>query len=292
MAHDQLKKESAEDRALSRSIGAILVAAGRLTTDGLNAVLRLQHNENILFGDAALKLNLVNRADIDFALSCQFNYPYLLPGKSAVSQEVVSAYEPFSTRVEGFRALRSQLMIRWFSADVANRALAIVSAERKEGRSFIAANLAVVFSQLGAHTLLIDADLRNPHQHKLFGIGNRIGLSSMLSGRAARESIHRVPGLLDLSVLPAGSPPPNPSELLARPNFRRLVQELGQEYSVIIIDTTASRENSDALSVSMGAGAAMIVVRRNTARVWEVRGVADEVAQNSISLVGTVLNDY
>jgi chain length determinant protein tyrosine kinase EpsG len=293
LAHDQVKKNaSAEDGALHRSIGAILTDAGRLTADGVKLVLRLQHDEGILFGDAAVKLSLVSRADIDYALSRQFNYPYLLRGQSAVSEEVVAAYEPFSMRVEGLRALRSQLMIGWFSADVANRSLAIVSAERKEGRSFIAANLAVVFSQLGAHTLLIDADLRNPYQHKLFGISNRIGLSSMLAGRAGRDAIHRIPGLLDLSVLPAGSRPPNPSELLARPGFRRLVQELSQDYSVIILDTTASRDNSDALSVSMSAGAAMIVVRKNTARVWEVRGVADEVTQKNVTLVGTVLNDY
>ena len=292
MAHDPVKNVSAEDGALTRSIGAILLASGRLTADGVKVVLRLQRDEGILFGDAAVKLSLVSRADIDYALSCQFNYPYLLRGQSAVSEEVIAAYAPFSARVEGLRALRSQLMIRWFSADVSNRALAIVSAERKEGRSFIAANLAVVFSQLGAHTLLIDADLRNPYQHRLFGINNRTGLSAMLSGRAGRDAIHRVPGLLDLSVLPAGSMPPNPSELLARPGFRRLVQDLSQDYSVIIIDTTASRENSDALSVSMSAGAAMIVVRKNTARVWEVRGVADEVTQNRVTLVGTVLNDY
>jgi protein-tyrosine kinase len=134
--------------------------------------------------------------------------------------------------------------------------------------------------------------MRDPCQHRLFGIENRIGLSAVLSGRAGRESIHRVPALLDLSVLPAGSLPPNPSELLARSLFRRLVQELSQDYDAIILDTSAAGESSDALSVSVCAGSAMIVVRKNTARIWQVRGVADGAVQSSVTLVGTVLNDY
>jgi len=276
----------------NRSIGAILIDAGRLKARDAELILRLQREEGISFGEAAVKLGLLTPADIDFALSRQFSYPYLLRGQSTVSEQVVAAYFPFSEQVETLRALRSQLMLRWFSTDPDHRALAIVSSERKEGRSFIAANLAVVFSQLGARTLLIDADLRDPCQHRLFGIENRIGLSAVLSGRAGAESIHRVPALLDLSVLTAGSLPPNPSELLARTVFRRFVQELARDYDAIILDTSPAGANADALSVSICAGSAMIVVRKNTGRVWQVRGIADGVALSSVTLVGTVLNDY
>jgi chain length determinant protein tyrosine kinase EpsG len=295
LGKDGVISASAEGTAITagnRSLGAILIDAGRLKAEDAELVLRLQREEGIPFGDAAVKLGLVSRADIDFALSRQFSYPYLLRGQSTVSEEIIAAYAPFTPQVEALRALRSQLMLRWFSTDPAHRALAVVSAARKEGRSYIAANLAVVFSQLGAHTLLVDADLRDPCQHRLFGIENRIGLTAVLSGRAGRESIHRVPALLDLSVLPAGSLPPNPSELLARPVFRRLIQELSKDYDAIILDTSPSSESSDALSVSVCAGSAMIVVRKNTARVWQVRGVADGAVQSSVTLVGTVLNDY
>ena len=275
-----------------RSIGAILIDAGRLKAEQAEQILRLQREEGLSFGDAALRLGLLARADIDFALSRQFEYSYLLRGQSAVSEELVAAYAPFTPQVEALRALRSQLMLRWFDTDPAHRALAIVSAERDEGRSFIAANLAVVFSQLGERTLLIDADMRDPSQHRLFGIDNRAGLSAILSGRAGEEVIRRVPSLLDLSVLPAGAAPPNPSELLARPLFRQLLQGLRKEYGIILLDTPAAGETPDALAASMCAGAALIVVRRNAARVWRVRGVADSAAQGSTTLVGTVLNDY
>jgi protein-tyrosine kinase len=279
-------------KGASRTIGAILIDAGRLKTGDAEHVLRLQRERGLAFGDAALELGVLTRADIDFALSRQFDYPYLLRGQSAVSEEIVAAYAPFSPQVESLRALRSQLMLRWFGADPAHKALAIVSSERNEGRSFIAANLAVVFSQLGAHTLLIDADMRNSCQHRLFGLENRVGLSAALSGRGGRESIHRIPSLLDLSVLPAGARPPNPSELLSRPLFLQLLREVSAEFDIVLLDTPAAGETSDALTVSTCAGAAVIVVRKNAARVWRVRGVADGAAQSSTTLVGTVLNDF
>lgn len=275
-----------------RSIGAILIDAGRLRLEDAEQIIRLQRDEGIAFGEAAVKLGLLTQADIEFALSRQFSYPYLQRGRSNVSEDVVAAYAPFSAPVESLRALRSQLMLRWFGVSSEHKALAIVSAERKEGRSYIAANLAVTFSQLGARTLLIDADLRNPSQHRLFGLESRIGLSTVLSGRAGRESIHRIPALLDISILPAGPVPPNPSELLSRAAFRRLTQELARDYDTVILDTPAAGESSDALVVSVCAGAAIIVVRRNRARTWQVRGVADGAVQNSVTLVGTVLNDY
>jgi chain length determinant protein tyrosine kinase EpsG len=275
-----------------RSMGAILIDAGRLKAEDAERILRVQREQGLRFGDAAIQLGLITQADIEFALSRQFDYPYLLRGQSAVSEEVIAAYEPFTPQVEALRALRSQLMLRWFHTDPAHRALAIVSSEEKEGRSYIAANLAVVFSQLGERTLLIDADMRGPRQHRLFGVDNRSGLSTMLSGRCGMEAIRRVPLLRDLSLLPAGPLPPNPAELLARRLFGHLLQELAKEFSVILLDTSAAGETSDPLSVSICAGASLIVVRRNAARVWRVRGVADSAAQGAATLVGTVLNDY
>lgn len=275
-----------------RSMGAILIDAGRLKAEDAGRILRVQREQGLRFGDAAIELGLITQADIEFALSRQFDYPYLLRGQSAVSEEVVAAYAPFAPQVETMRALRSQLMLRWFDTDVAHKALAIVSAERKEGRSFIAANLAVVFSQLGEHTLLIDADMRNPCQHQLFGLDNRAGLSAVLSGRGGPEAIQRIPSLRDLSVLPAGAQPPNPSELLGRPLFSQLLHELAKEFDLILLDTPAAAETADAQTVIMRAGCALMVVRKNASRVGQVRGIADHAVQTNTTIVGTVLNDF
>jgi protein-tyrosine kinase len=275
-----------------RSIGAILVDAGRLTPENAARILRLQREKGLRFGDAATELGLLTPADIEFALSRQFSHTYLLRGQSKVSEELVAAYAPVSHQAEALRALRSQLMMRWFDGNPDHRALAIVSAERKEGRSFLAANLAVVFSQLGAHTLLIDADMRNARQHALFGLDNRAGLSAVLSGRAGPDAIQRVPGLLDLSVLPAGAQPPNPHELLARAPFPKILQELEKKFDVILLDSPAAAQYADAQTVAVRAGAALIVARKNATRMWQVCGVSDTVSQASITVVGTVLNDF
>ena len=183
-----------------RPIGAILVEGGRLSVDDVTRILSLQHERGLRFGEAGKKLCLLSQADIDYALSWQFDYPYLLGAESGLRHSVVAAYDPFNPQLEALRALRSQLLLRWVEADVGRKALAVISPARQEGRSFMAANLAVVFSQLGERTLLIDGDMRSPSQHDFFGLDNGTGLSAILSGRGSPEVVRRIPGLLRLSV--------------------------------------------------------------------------------------------
>ena len=277
-----------------RSIGTILIQAGRLTLENAEKILQLQREQSLRFGDAAIQLGLLTQADIEFALSRQFDYPYLVRGESKVSESVFAAYAPFSPQARALGSLRSQLMLRWFDNDPAQKALAIISAEHSEGRSFIAANLAVAFSQLGQKTLLIDADMRNPSQHTLFGLDNRSGLSAMLSSRGggAEAVIQHVHGLPGLSVLPAGAQPPNPLELLARPLFPQLLRDLAQEFDVILLDSPPAAEYADAQTIAVRAGAALIVARKNATRMWQVRGVSDTMSHASATVIGTVLNDF
>lgn len=276
----------------TRSIGAVLIDSGRLKVQDLERILRLQRESNLRFGEAALRLGLLSSADIDYALSLQFDFAYLLPGQSAVSEEVVTAYVPNSPKAEALRGLRSQLILRWFDAGPANKALAIVSAERKDGRSHIAANLAVVFSQLGERTLLVDADLRHPRQHLLFGLDGHIGLSTVLSERAGMEALQSIPSLPNLAVLPAGAVAPNPTELLARPVLPQLLQQLSHAFDVILLDSSASSEAADAQILAVRAGAALIVARKNAARTWQVQGISAQVTEARATIVGAVLNDY
>jgi chain length determinant protein tyrosine kinase EpsG len=283
---------SAAPKRPDRSIGAVLVSAGRLRPEDAQQILRLQSEKGLRFGDAGKALGLLSHADIEFALSRQFDYSYLRRGESRVSEEVIAAYEPFSPKVDSLRALRSQLMLRWFDYEPARKALAIVSAARGEGRSFIAANLAVLFAQLGKRTLLIDADMRNPRQHELFGLDNRAGLAAVLSGRAGPETVQSIPSLHHLSVLPAGNPPPNPLELLARPVFAELLHQLALQLDVILLDSPAAAETADAQALAVRASAALIVARINATRLWRVQGVSDNVSQVKATIVGTVLNDF
>jgi protein-tyrosine kinase len=295
VAQSTVVSASTGSTALKRGdqlIGGILIDAGRLKLEDAERILNLQREQGLRFGDTAIKLGLLTEADIDFALSRQFNYPCLVRGESKVSADLVAAYARAGPQLEAMRALRSQLMLRWFDNDPTRKVLTIVSGERREGRSYIAANLAVVFSQLGQHTLLIDADMRNPSQHNLFGLDNEGGLSAALSGRGGPVTIKNIPGLPDLWVLTSGAPPPNPLELIARPQFQQLLGELGQKFNVILLDSPAATEYADAQTLTVRAGAALIVARKNATRMWQVRGVSDSVAQGNATIVGTVLNDF
>jgi chain length determinant protein tyrosine kinase EpsG len=277
--------------ASGRSMGAILIDAGRLTTDKAEAILRRQKECGERFGVAAIELGLLNEDDIRFALARQFDYPYLAAGDASLSHELVAAYKPFSPVVEQLRALRSQLMLRWLDAEAQRKTLAIASAGRAEGRSFIAANLAIVFSQLGERTLLIDADLRHPRQHELFKLGNVAGLSDILTGRAGLDVVKRIPPLLDLSVLPAGAVPPNPQELISRPAFLETLNALSGSYDVIIIDTPAGSETADAQTIAVRAGAALMLARKNISLMPELARLARGLQLSGATLVGSVLND-
>ena len=275
----------------SRAIGAILVDSGRLTPENAERILRMHKKLGIRFGDAAVQLGLLTADDIRYALSHQFDYSYLPARDPSLSTELVAAYAPFSKVVEQLRALRSQLMLRWFDAEAQRKALAIVSPGPGDGRSFIAANLAVVFSQLGERTLLIDADLRRPRQHQIFKLRNEMGLSSMLAGRAGAEVVMRIPSLLALSVLPSGPVPPNPQELLGRQVFSDALQSLSAGFDIVIIDTPCGTSYADAQTVAVRAGAAILLARENRSLVPQVAQLMRSLQQAGATLVGSVIND-
>ena len=193
--------------------------------------------------------------------------------------------------VEQLRALRSQLMLRWFDAEAQRKALAIVSPGNGEGRSFIAANLAIVFSQLGERTLLIDADLRTPRQHELFRLGNNAGLSGLLAARPNAAAVVRIPSLLGLSVLPAGAIPPNPQELLGRPAFIETLHTLSRDFDVVIIDTPAASKYADSQTIAVRAGAALMLARKNQSSLPDMAQLARSLQQSGATLLGSVLND-
>jgi len=273
-----------------RPIGLILVDEGRITSDDASRILRLQSEHGLSFGEAGKKLRLLTQADIHYALLRQFDYCYLSDKASQLDPTVVAAYNPFSPQVEALRALRSQLLIRWIEADVRSKALAIMSPARQEGRSFMAANLAVVFAQLSKRTLLIDADMRSPAQHTLFGIDNRMGLSAVLAGRHSPDLLRPIQGLVNLAVLPSGVQPPNPLELLSGPSLRSLLNDLCQEYDVILIDTPPASGYADAHTIARRAGAALIVARKHISRLAQIRTTAHAAVDAGATVVGTVLN--
>jgi receptor protein-tyrosine kinase len=168
----------------------------------------------------------------------------------------------------------------------------VASPHGAEGRSYLAANLAIVFSQLGARTLLVDADMRKPRQHQIFGLPSGHGLSALLSGRGAETATYPIPGLTRLSVLPAGAIPPNPQELLSRMTFTTLVKDMQSLYDVVIIDTPPASNYADAQAIAFRAGNALVVARKNHTSVGDTSRVVKDLTGTGARVVGTVINQY
>ena len=272
------------------SIGALLLASRKITPENAEQVLRLQKESGLRFGEAAKRLGLVSDADIAQVLARQFDYSYLEPGTGPYPEQLVAAYQPFSPQVETLRAVRSQLILKWFSEQ--RRSLVVLGVNTGDGASLFAANLAVVFSQLGQRTLLVDANLRNPRQHEIFALAGRQGLSDMLAGRAGLGAISKIESFVDLSVLGAGTLPPNPQELLSRGAFGALNAELESLYDVVLYDAPTVQLGSDALMTSARAGGALLVVRKDKTPVADVAALREQVERSGAEVVGAVMVDF
>ena len=284
------RRDSPPDRG--RAIGAILVEQGRLSSQDLDEIQRFANAHGVRFGEAALQLKRITEHDIETALAQQYNYPVLARGgEGGVADDVIAAHQPQSETVEPLRALRSQLILRWYN-NAARKVLAVTSPERGEGRSWLAANLATMFAQLGERTLLIDADMRHPRQHRLFNLDNSVGLSSLLTGRAGGEIARRIHPQLRLYVLPAGIIPPNPQELLARPAFEVILDHLAAQFSLVIIDSPAVSETADAQILAATAGNALMIARRNHTRQAKLIAAMEILTDSGVNVVGSVINEH
>lgn len=271
-------------------LGNILVEGGKLNSRDIEPILELQRARGVRFGEAAIRLRLITQDDLRGAIATQYGLPHLLPGSAPISSELVGACEPFHPGAEDLRALRTQLLIRWANARVRHRMLAVVSPGSGEGRSYVAANLAVVFAQLGQRTILIDADLRNPRQHRIFDVPDRVGLSAVLSGRADRDAVVPLPQFGTLSLLPAGACPPNPQELLLRPALTTLLEELRNEFDIILFDTPPASLYADAQSLAFRAGSAIVLVRRDHTGIAATASTIRVLSDTGTIVVGTVFN--
>jgi chain length determinant protein tyrosine kinase EpsG len=280
-----------------RSLGAILVEEGKLSNKEIERVLDVQRREGCRFGESAVRLGLVTDEEVRYALAKQYDFPHFAPPSQLApnegpSRELVAAYAPFHPRTEELRALRTQLLVRWYSREQGRNALVVTSPGRGEGRSYVAANLAIVFSQLGARTLLVDADLRHPRQHEIFKLPAGHGLSTVLAGRTDLNSTFPVPGLQRVSVLPAGPLPPNPQELLSRPAFGALMSELQSLYDVVILDSPAAARYADVQSIVFRARDALVVTRKDHTAVQKAGEVVQSLQNTGARVVGTLINEY
>lgn len=275
-----------------RSIGSIIAETRNLSAEQVERVLQHQRAKGLRFGEAAVALGFASNDDVLFALSQQFHYPYAAEAQRKANPELVALNKPFGVQAESFRAIRSQIMMRLFNEGQERRALAVVSPNSGDGKTFFAANLAVTLAQLGGRTLLVDADMRGPRQHSVFGIDNHAGLSGILSGRAESKVIQQVHGVPSLFVLPVGITPPNPLELVERPAFGLLVRELLSKFDHVVVDTPAAKYGSDSAVIAARCGAALVVARKNKSQVVSLQDLVANLAETPAKLAGVIVNEF
>jgi protein-tyrosine kinase len=269
-------------------MGRILVNNGKIDLGDVKSILATQNERGLRFGEAALSLGLVNAGDVRAALAEQFAYTSLPEPSSRLNPALSAAFRPESPEVEALRSLRSELMLRYFNT-APHLTLAVVGADDAAGIAQTTANLAIVFSQLGLRTLLVDTNLRNPQLNTLFGIGNRHpGLSDLVAGRAKPQPIAVSP-LHSLWLFHAGTQAPNPQELLASKNYRERMDQLTGQFDVTLISTPPLAHNRDAQLVAAHAGAALVIAREHSSRMKEIETMCAGLWGVGVRLLGVAL---
>jgi len=203
--------------------------------------------------------------------------------------ETVTQVRPQSQMAESYRALRTSLLLSNLGAPP--KVIMVTSARPQEGKTTTSINTAIVLAQKGVRVLLMDADSRRPSVHKTLGMGPRSGLSNVLTGSATtQQTITTSPILPNLFIMPAGTPPPNPAELLASANMRDLIAQLREMYDHIVIDTPPTLSVTDAVVLSPRADATILVIRSGQTTKQALRRARDILMQVNAHVAGVLLN--
>jgi protein-tyrosine kinase len=270
-----------------RAIGELIRDARNLSAEDVERISKYQREHKMRFGEAAIALGLANAEDVLFALSQQFQYAYGDEERRRANPELVALVQPFGHQAEAFRAIRSQILLRTASEDDGpRRALAIVSPDTGDGKTYFCANLAVALAQLGGKVLVVDADMRGARMHQIFGIDNSRGLSNLLAGRGGKNVVKAVPDVPNLWVIPVGVQPPNPLELVEGPAFGLLLRELTAKFDHVLIDTPALVFGTDGVVIGARCGVALVVARRNASKVAKLQDLVVSLQAGQARLAG------
>ncbi|WP_412062424.1 polysaccharide biosynthesis tyrosine autokinase [Rubrivirga sp. IMCC45206] len=204
-----------------------------------------------------------------------------------VDSRIVTIINPMSTAAEAFRGLRTS--IQFSRPDAPVQTILVTSASPGEGKSTVAANLAVVMAQAGRRTLLVDADLRRPRVDKLFGMARSPGLSDYISGNADERDLTVAD---DFDVLPAGTTIPSPAEHLGSRAFRDLLETFKGAYDLVIIDAPPVLAATDPVLLSTQTDAVVVVATAGKTKDFELNYAVEEVQAVGGQVIGVILNRF
>lgn len=198
-------------------------------------------------------------------------------------------YNPSSVIAEAYRTLRTN--IEFSNVDEDLQIIMVTSAQPGEGKSTTVANLAIAYAQTNKRILLIDADMRKPTMHKVFGLTNRVGLTSLLTGNRQIEDIPMECRVENLHILTSGPVPPNPSELLVSKKMAALLKELRSRYDIVLIDTPPVGLVSDAqILAGRSDGVVLVIDHGKVKRDLAIKAKA-KLDHVKARILGVVLNN-
>ena len=241
------------------------------------------------FTDKKIKQRL--RKTLGKTLGDQVNKVMGKPRNKRNSDEengVLALIDPADLAIEALRSLRTSLHFAMLEAP--NNRLMLTGPSPAVGKSFISTNLAAICAQGGQRVLLIDSDLRKGHIHRSFGGYSEDGLSDYLVGKITLKQLIRKTEQEDLDYVARGAAPPNPSELLMSQRFNQFLQDVGEQYDLVIIDTPPALAVTDAAVVGKQVGATLMITRFRENSPKEIERALQQLETAGVVVKGSILN--
>lgn len=199
-------------------------------------------------------------------------------------------YQPKSIQAESFRGIRTWLYFTGRGDHY--KVIQITSPQARDGKTTLAANLAVSMAQSGKKVVLLDADFRKPRVHQVFGVPSTVGLASVIAGTSSLKEATLPTAVEGLSVIPCGPRPRNPAELLTSPQFQHLLDSLRKEYDFVLLDTPPLLAVSDPSAVAPRVDGVLLVVRFSKYARPNARRAKELLASLRAQVLGVVVNGF
>ena len=209
------------------------------------------------------------------------------PG-SKVGNALITVLRPKSRTAEAYRSVRTAL---YFSTSgEVNKIVQVTSPVAGDGKSTLAGNLAVAIANSGKRVLLVDADLRRPTVHKVFGINNKNGVSTVVSGVCQLEDACHATEVENLTILTCGPRPDNPSEMLLSPEFEQLLEYVRAAFDFVVIDSPPILAVTDPASVAARADGVIVTLRLAKRSRDLAKRAVDQLQNVGANILGVVVN--
>lgn len=204
------------------------------------------------------------------------------------SNTLIAHSNPKSPISEAYRVLRTN--IQFSSVDNPLKSIVVTSSGPGEGKTTTIINLAITFAQSGSRVLLIDADLRKPKVHKIFGFSNQQGMVNVLAQRADyKECVQKI-DIENLDIITSGPIPPNPSELLASKSMKQFLEKIREDYDVIFIDAPPVGSVTDAAILSTVVDGTVLLAASGQVHIDALKRSKELLEQVKANIIGVVLN--